>query len=90
MDAGGRAARWRDLAMTKRLSRFVREALLGAYRVESVLGAEAVEKMDDELPRRVDVTEAQLADALGALARERERVDPLGAPTGDRGGAAIR
>ncbi len=59
------------------LSRVVREALLAAHHAESTADAEAAGETGDELARRVEAAEAQLADTLDALERERERADAL-------------
>ena len=60
------------------LTRFVREALLEARRAGSDDdGAQGTGETDEELERRVEAAEAQLADALDALGRERERADAL-------------
>ena len=85
--ARGRVQAARDVGLNYRtlaraldeqtLSRVVREALLAAHRAESTADAEAAGETGDELARRVEAAEAQLADALGALAQERERADAL-------------
>ncbi len=60
------------------LTRFVRKALLEAHQAGSATHeAEATGETSEELTQRVEGTEAQLADALDALERERERADAL-------------
>ena len=85
--ARGRVQAARDVGLNYRtlaraideqaLSRVVREALLAAHRAESVQGTAAAGEAGAELGRRVEATETQLADALGALGHERERADKL-------------
>lgn len=60
------------------LTRFVREALLEARGAgPTAHEAEGTGESDEELARRLEAAEAQLADALDALGRERERADAL-------------
>lgn len=61
----------------RRLSRLAREALLEAHRAESIRDVETVGEPDGALSRRLESAESQLADALDALGRERDRADAL-------------
>ncbi len=79
--ARGRVQAARDVGLNYRtlaraldeqtLSRVVREALLAAHHAESAADAEAAAVTGEELARRVEAVEAQLADTLDALAQER-------------------
>ncbi len=86
--ARGRVQAARDVGLNYRtlaralddqaLTRFVREALLEAHQTEATAHeAEGTGEADEELAQRVEGAEAQLADALDALERERERADAL-------------
>ncbi len=86
--ARGRVQAARDVGLNYRtlaralddqaLTRFVREALLEAHRAGSADNeTEGTRATDEELTQRVEGAEAQLADALDALERERARADAL-------------
>ena len=87
--ARGRVQAARDVGLNYRtlaralddqaLTRFVREALLAAHRAGSATAheTEATGEAAEELGRRVEVAEAQLAEALDALDWERARADAL-------------
>ena len=86
--ARGRVQAARDVGLNYRtlaralddqaLTRFVREALLAAHRAGSADNeTEGTGEAAEELGRRVEVAEAQLADALDALDRERARADAM-------------
>ena len=86
--ARGRAQAAKDVGLNYRtlaralddraLTRFVREALLEAHRSGSATHeGEGAEETTEDLVRRVEAAEAQLADALDALGQERERADAL-------------
>ncbi len=85
--ARGRVQAARDVGLNYRtlaraldeqtVSRVVREALLAAHRAESAQDAQAEGEADEELARRLEAAEAQLADALDALDHKRERADAL-------------
>ena len=59
------------------LTRFVRDALLEAHRAGSAAPEAEGTGESEELARRVEAAEAQLAEALDALGRERQRADAL-------------
>ncbi|MXY15556.1 MAG: hypothetical protein F4Y57_00715 [Acidobacteria bacterium] len=85
--ARGRVQAARDVGLNYRtlahaidegqLTRHARETLLAAHRAESTPGAQAVTETGEELTRRIEAAESQLAAALDALEQERERSDAL-------------